>query len=127
MQHVGKAGVRTRDGRFANRGLWFTDWVYKDGTDMAYAKFNSKGGINQPYILFKAKNMIDQQKRQLAWTKARPIAPGTKHPQKETPNSTSRTAGPHCGRLAAHLRGVAGHTREEEAQGMLSASTRSGR
>ena len=54
----------------------------KKGWDQ-YAKFNNKGGFNQPYILFKAKNMINKETRRMKWTKVRPIAPGTKHPMKK--------------------------------------------
>ena len=47
-----------------------------------YAKFEKKGGFNRPYLLFKAKNMIDKEIREKKWDSARPIAPGTKHPMK---------------------------------------------
>ena len=53
--------------------------IYKKRGWDKYAKFESKGGLNQPYILFKAKNM-DPSVRRMKWTKVRPIAPGTKHP-----------------------------------------------
>ena len=35
-----------------------------------------------PYALFKAKNVTDPTVRQEKWAKARPIAPGTKHPMR---------------------------------------------
>ena len=58
--------------------------IYKKRGWDEYAKFDSsKGGLNQPYILFKAKNMIDRKVRRLKWTKVRPIAPGTRHPAKK--------------------------------------------
>lgn len=47
-----------------------------------YAKFNRQGGFNQPYILFKAKNMVEHSTRRDKWMKVRPIAPGTKHPMR---------------------------------------------
>ena len=47
-----------------------------------YAKFNNKGGFNEPYILFKSKNVIDPKIRQEKWHVVRPIAPATKHPMK---------------------------------------------
>ena len=56
--------------------------IYKRRGWEAYAKFDNKGGFNVPYILFKAKNMIDMEVRKKKWMKARPIAPGTKHPMK---------------------------------------------
>lgn len=49
-----------------------------------FAKFETKKvGANLPYLLFKAKNITDPQKRQQAWSKARPIAPQTKHPMRQ--------------------------------------------
>ena len=57
--------------------------LYKTRGWDQYAQFNNKGGFNQPYILFKSKNMTDIQTRRLKWTKVRPIAPGTKHPMKK--------------------------------------------
>ena len=35
-----------------------------------------------PYILFKAKHVVDHEVRKTKWHKARPIAPQTKHPMK---------------------------------------------
>ena len=43
---------------------------------------NTRGGFNRPYILFKAKNITDPEVRQQKWKKARPIAPGTRHPMR---------------------------------------------
>ena len=57
--------------------------IYKKRGWDEYAKFNMQGGLGVPYVLFKAKNMIDQKTRKLKWTKVRPIAPGTKHPMKK--------------------------------------------
>jgi len=57
--------------------------IYKKQGWDKYAKFDNKGGFNQPYILFKAKNMIDPKQRRLKWAKVRPIAPGTKHPMRK--------------------------------------------
>ena len=54
--------------------------IYKRRGWDKYARFERNGGFNQPYILFKAKNVIDPSVRQEKWHKARPIAPGTKHP-----------------------------------------------
>ena len=47
-----------------------------------YAPFGAKGGFNRPYILLKAKNVVDPEVRRQKWMKARPIAPGTKHPMR---------------------------------------------
>jgi hypothetical protein len=47
-----------------------------------FASYDSKGGFNEPYVLFKAKNIQDPVKRATAWQKARPIAPATKHPMR---------------------------------------------
>ena len=58
--------------------------IYKRNGWDSYAKFDSsKGGLNVPYVLFKAKNMVDRKTRRLKWMKVRPIAPGTKHPMKK--------------------------------------------
>ena len=48
-----------------------------------FAGYNSKGGFNTPYVLFKAKNILDPAIRAEKWRKARPIAPGTKHPMQK--------------------------------------------
>jgi hypothetical protein len=54
----------------------------KQGWDQ-YAKYNTQGGFNQPYGLFKSKNMVDQKTRKEKHEKIRPIAPGTKHPMRK--------------------------------------------
>ena len=56
--------------------------IYRKRGWEQYAKFNNKGGFNQPYILMKAKNVIDPETRQTKWIKVRPIAPGTKQPMR---------------------------------------------
>ena len=45
-----------------------------------YGRFNRGGSIGTPYILFKAKNVIDYRTRVEKWKKCRPIAPAIKHP-----------------------------------------------
>ena len=47
-----------------------------------YATFDAKGSFNKPYVLFKAKNVTQLEKRRTAWAKIRPIAPATKHPMR---------------------------------------------
>ena len=37
-----------------------------------FGKFNSKGGFNTPYVLYKAKNVVDPKKREDKVHKARP-------------------------------------------------------
>ena len=39
--------------------------------------------MNEPYIIFKDKNIRDTDKRKTSWKKARPIAPQTKHPMRK--------------------------------------------
>jgi hypothetical protein len=56
--------------------------LYKERGWGKYASFNKRGGLNRPYILFKAKNIVDPAVRAEKWMKARPIAPGTKHPMR---------------------------------------------
>ena len=58
--------------------------IYKRKGWDEYAKFERKGGFNVPYVIFKAKNMIDMATREeKAVSKTRPIAPGTRHPAKK--------------------------------------------
>ena len=57
--------------------------LYKERGWNKYAQFNAKGGFNRPYILFKAKNVLNLETREVKWAKARPIAPGTKHPMRK--------------------------------------------
>jgi hypothetical protein len=57
--------------------------IYKKQGWDKYAKFNPQGGFNQPYGLFKSKNMTDQKTREEKHGKIRPIAPGTKHPMRK--------------------------------------------
>ena len=56
--------------------------IYKARGWSKYAAFDSHGGFNRPYALLKAKNMTDPKVRAEKWSKARPIAPGTKHPMR---------------------------------------------
>ena len=56
-------------------------WYRTKGLDR-YGKFNTSGGLNTPYVLFKAKNVTDPLVRSQNWRKVRPIAPGTKHPMR---------------------------------------------
>lgn len=44
------------------------------------APFKRSGGLGEPYALYKAKNMTDPNVRREKLHKARPIAPGCKHP-----------------------------------------------
>lgn len=58
--------------------------IYKENQWNHLASFQkAKAGFNLPYLLFKAKNITDPDKRQTAWMKARPIAPQTKHPMRQ--------------------------------------------
>ena len=54
--------------------------VYTTRKWKAYGSFNTKGDINVPYVLLKAKKVVDPVVRQLEYKKMRPIAPSTKHP-----------------------------------------------
>ena len=56
--------------------------IYKEEGWNNYATFNKRGNLNTPYVLFKAKNVLDTETRKHKWMKARPIAPGTNHPMK---------------------------------------------
>ena len=49
-------------------------YYQKQGWDKI-ARFDSKGRLGTPYLLFKAKNIIDPEVRKSKWFKARPIAP----------------------------------------------------
>ena len=55
-----------------------------------FASYNKKGGFNRPYVIFKAKNITDHAVRKDKWSKARPIAPATKHPMKRLFHLTGR-------------------------------------
>ena len=57
--------------------------VYAEKGWSRFAAFDSKGGFNMPYMLFKAKNITDPTVRAAKWHKGRPIAPGTKHPMRK--------------------------------------------
>jgi hypothetical protein len=57
--------------------------IYKTNGWQRYAPFNTKGDFNQPYIMFKAKNITNHQTRQEKWKKTRPISPGTSHPMRK--------------------------------------------
>ena len=57
--------------------------IYKEKGWDKYAKFERKGGFNQPYVLFKAKNVIEKEIREEKMEKIRPIAPGTRHPMRK--------------------------------------------
>jgi len=47
------------------------------------ARFDHKGRLGTPYVLFKAKNITDPEVRKEKWSKARPIAPTFHHPMKK--------------------------------------------
>ena len=64
--------------------------LYKRKQWHRYASFDKKGGTNLPYILFKAKHVVDHEVRKTKWHKARPIAPQTKHPMKRLFHLTGR-------------------------------------
>ena len=55
---------------------------YKAKNLYQFGRFDTKGGLNTPYVLFKAKNITDPTVRESKWKKARPIAPGTRHPMR---------------------------------------------
>ena len=57
--------------------------IYKRRGWDKYAKFNRQGGPQTPYVLFKSKNVTDPQIRESKLMKARPIAPGTRHPMRK--------------------------------------------
>ena len=57
--------------------------IYHEKGWKRYAPFDSKGGFNTPYMLFKAKNITDPTVRATKWYKGRLIAPGTKHPMRK--------------------------------------------
>ena len=46
------------------------------------ARFDNKGRLGVPYLLFKAKNVTDPEVRKKKWDKARPIAPTFRHPMR---------------------------------------------
>ena len=56
--------------------------IYQQKGWAKYARWGEKAGLNQPYVLFKAKNVIESDTRMRKWMKARPISPGTRHPLK---------------------------------------------
>ena len=56
--------------------------IYMEKGWNKFAAFRAKAGFNKPYILFKAKNVVDPTVRGEKWMKVRPIAPGTKHPMR---------------------------------------------
>ena len=56
--------------------------IYKARGWSRYASFDTRGGFNIPYLLMKAKNVTDPAVRKEKWMKARPIAPGTRHPMR---------------------------------------------
>ena len=60
--------------------LW--KWQYKQRKWNTFAGFKQTGGLNYPYILFKAKNVTNKDVREQKIFKVRPIAPGTRHPMK---------------------------------------------
>ena len=57
--------------------------IYKANGWQRYAPFNTKGNFNQPYVMFKAKNITNHQVRREKWKKTRPISPGTNHPMRK--------------------------------------------
>jgi hypothetical protein len=56
--------------------------IYRRNGWQRYGRFNSQGGFNKPYVLFKAKNVTDPTIRAAKLWKCRPISPGTKHPMR---------------------------------------------
>ena len=54
--------------------------VYTTRKWKMYGSFNTKGDLNVPYGILKAKKVVDPEMRQLGYKKMRPIAPSTKHP-----------------------------------------------
>lgn len=61
----------------------FWEHVYKKNDWNRFAKYDKRGGLNLPYLLFKHKNVVDPEVRKKKWMSARPIAPGTKHPMRK--------------------------------------------
>ena len=64
--------------------------LYKSKQWHRYATFEKKSSLNIPYLLFKAKNVVDHSVRGAKWMKARPIAPQTKHPMRRLFHLTGR-------------------------------------
>ena len=64
--------------------------LYRELKWSRFASFDSKGGFNVPYVIFKAKNVTDPLDRVSKWHKARPIAPATKHPMRRLFHLTGR-------------------------------------
>ena len=53
-----------------------------------FAPFNKQGTFQQPYVLFKAKNIVDPEiRREKGVKKPRPIAPSTRHPMRKLPRA----------------------------------------
>ena len=55
-----------------------------------FGVFGTRGGFNVPYILPKAKNVIQPEIRREKWMKVRPIAPSTKHPLRQVLHKAGR-------------------------------------
>ena len=66
------------------------EWWYKKQGWHRLAKYDKKGSLGKPYALYKLKNMQDPEVRKTKLHKARPIAPGCKHPMARLMSAVGR-------------------------------------
>jgi hypothetical protein len=78
----GRVKKRKKEDDLARETVREWQAYYKERGWQRYATFNAKGGFNKPYVLLKSKNMAPEV-RAAKWKKARPIAPGTRHPMRK--------------------------------------------
>ena len=78
----GRVKKRKKEDDLARKTVRKWQAYYKERGWQRYATFNAKGGFNKPYVLLKSKNMAPEV-RAAKWKKARPIAPGTRHPMRK--------------------------------------------
>ena len=57
--------------------------IYKKKGWDEYARFETRGQLNVPYVLLKQKNIEKRETRDAKFDKTRPIAPQTRHPMKK--------------------------------------------
>ena len=60
----------------------YWETIYKKKGWYEYARFDTKGCLNIPYVLLKQKN-ISKEMREEKFDKTRPIAPQTRHPMRK--------------------------------------------
>ena len=61
----------------------YWETIYKKKGWDQYARFDTKGQLNIPYVLLKQKNIEKRDIREAKFDKARPIAPQTRHPMRK--------------------------------------------